>query len=447
MTVLVDTRQPTLQVEAAANAPGEVTVRWRAADANLDPASLRIEYRTNPKSGWRAVALGPARRADGHTTWHPDVERGTIELQALVSDVAGNRAVWSGHVVLPGPLTRAQGSLPMTADALAANRPRRDGSVAWSEAKREDAARKEPVNRWASQRQSPVEITRGNSRWMAQNKSGVPPRSGDPAMRNQRPTRQDAGASLPADDGADWQGVAARPRPQVIRPLPSPARAALPGPAVRSVKTSRMQLEYDDQLVTRSGGRVVQVWWTSDEGRTWRLLATDRDIRSPAEITVDGEGLFGFRVVALGARGKLGIPPQAGDQPEMMLAVDLTRPTVRILSARQSSAEVIDVQWQASDRRLAERPISLSYSVTPTGRRTSIADGIANTGHYPWRFDGRVPTPFYLHVEAKDAAGNVGQTTLRQPISLTRREQQGGAIRDVRPLGTSATRPQRYQFY
>ncbi|MCH8044320.1 MAG: hypothetical protein IID44_11440 [Planctomycetes bacterium] len=460
LTVLVDTREPTLRVTAGSDAPGEVTVRWDARDANLETSSLNIEYRTDPRSAWRKVAIGSADLRDGRVTWRPGVLQGTVELQAEVSDVAGNRAVWSGRAVLAGLSTSAMGSrFQQPGDPFAANRHRPDGSVAWSQAKREDAEPKRPVSRWASQQQPPVE----------KSSSGVPPFSGDFATRTEPITRQDSPSTLSAADAGRWRAAAPtaigasqyagtptrganasggnRPLPQVVSPQQNRPAAASAAATVRSVGSSRLEIPYDDRQFARSGVRAVQVWWTRDEGRSWSLLDTDRDVRSPAVVSVEGEGTFGFRVVALGARGAAGQTPRAGEQPAMMLAVDLTRPVVRIAQAQQTSADTLTVRWQASDTRLAERPISLSYSITPSGRRVSIAAGIANTGSYLWRFDGRVPRQFYLHVAAQDAAGNIGRATFGQPISITRRAPQVGTARNRQPSGTSAIRPRRYQFY
>ena len=66
------------------------------------------------------------------------------------------------------------------------------------------------------------------------------------------------------------------------------------------------------------------------------------------------------------------------------------------------------ISWEADDRMLAGRCVSLFFSDSPTGRWSTIARGLENTGRYCWSADRRVPERIYLRLEVRDEAGNVG---------------------------------------
>jgi hypothetical protein len=179
----------------------------------------------------------------------------------------------------------------------------------------------------------------------------------------------------------------------------------------RMVNSRTFELEYDVDSVGPSGIGRVELWGTRDGGRTWRSFVADDGNRGSLRVTVDEEGMYGFCIVAANGAGVGGKPPAAGQKPEMILGVDLTKPVAQILSAQQG----VDVEfgkvviaWQADDQYLADRPVTLSYSANRSGPWTQIATGLENTGRYVWLIDSRIPPRVYLRLEVRDLAGNVG---------------------------------------
>src|SRR6266436_1087854 len=59
LRLIIDTQRPQLLVQAAVDDSGNVNVSWSAADANLIPTSLKIEYQDAAGSGgpWQSVEL------------------------------------------------------------------------------------------------------------------------------------------------------------------------------------------------------------------------------------------------------------------------------------------------------------------------------------------------------------------------------------------------------
>ena len=138
-------------------------------------------------------------------------------------------------------------------------------------------------------------------------------------------------------------------------------------------------------------------------------------------VTVPEEGTYGFSAVVQNGAGVSGPPPKSGQQPEIWIVVDMTKPLVRIASAMQGSgpeARSLIISWEASDQRLTAAPISLSYGLSPTGPWNPIASGLENTGHYAWAIDSGTPPQLYLRLEARDEAGNVGTFITPQPVVL-----------------------------
>ncbi|MEN6558992.1 MAG: hypothetical protein ABFC54_12525 [Thermoguttaceae bacterium] len=204
----------------------------------------------------------------------------------------------------------------------------------------------------------------------------------------------------------------------------------------RMVNSLTFELDYDVESVGPSGIGRVELWGTRDGGRSWRRYRTDGDRRSPLVAHVDDEGVYGFRVVVTNGSGLGGKAPAAGDLPDLWIGVDQTKPTARIVSAQQgvdAEAGRLIIAWQADDQALAARPVSLSFRAETSGPWLPIASGLENTGRYAWPIDGRTPAQFYLRLEVRDEAGNVGvyQTSDLVTVDQSRPKIR---IRDVRPV-------------
>lgn len=220
--------------------------------------------------------------------------------------------------------------------------------------------------------------------------------------------------------------------------------AKLPsGVEPKLVNSRSFALEYEVEDVGGWGVSKVQLWGTRDGGQTWHFYAQDDDNRSPLYVTVDGEGVYGFRIVVQSAAGPSGFPPQAGDQPELWVGVDLQRPQAELLSVETGEGNLSDhliLRWRADDDNLEPRPISLLYSSRPAGPWSAVATGLENTGSYAWRLDRYVPSQLYLRLEVRDTAGNLSAYQTAKPVRLDRPEPTG-SLRAVEPLGPSASTP------
>jgi hypothetical protein len=205
------------------------------------------------------------------------------------------------------------------------------------------------------------------------------------------------------------------------------------------VNSKTFELDYTIESAGMWGLSKVELWGTTDDGRAWRSFTVDADNQSPMQVTVDAEGLYGFRI-EVQRNGDASAPaPQSGQAPEVWVLVDLTPPTLKLERIEQGAgaqADELTVTWQAADASLAPRPIALAYSPSPTGPWTEIASDLENTGRHTWRLDQQTPERFYFRITARDLAGNVGTFETPQALRVEGARPRG-RIQGVRPLGTA----------
>jgi hypothetical protein len=201
-------------------------------------------------------------------------------------------------------------------------------------------------------------------------------------------------------------------------------------------RAKSFSLEYTVENDPDSPVAAVELWGTTDEGLTWQVWGEDPDRASPFDIQVETEGLFGFRMIIVGANGLASNRPRNGDNADAWIHVDTELPQARITSAlygkgKESGSLVIE--YRVADEYLPERPIVLSYSETPEGPWNVAASGVRNQGRYVWPADPSLPPTIYLKLEAYDLAGNVAVHRLESPIEV-----QGlaprGLILGLRPI-------------
>lgn len=420
LKVIVDTAPPVVELEAR-DEQGEIFLRWHAADPHLKVDTLKLEYRVAGSSAaWQRVAVDALENAQnphelrGETTFIlPIREQGaSIVVRAEANDRAGNRTVKEQPLA---PHDGESVSPPAMPPSFA-----QDAGVTPAKPAAPTAYPKTSTPDWTAQ-ESPALVD-----------GARPPR---PAPTDRPARREMVNASF-------------RSGAERLRELPSaeptaeetPANIA-PPPGVHPhlVNKPRFELLYDVEATGSAGVDQVELWMTKNGGGVWTRYGLDEDCRSPVSVSVPGEGLYGFRVVVETTVGLRSPAPAAGDLPDIWVEVDLTRPELRLVSADQGNGDEADrlvVCWEASDRHLAGRGISLRWSPSPQGPWNTIASGLENSGRYAWRLDQRLPRQIFLLVEARDDAGNVSSNQLTQPVSLDLIRPQG-RIRDVRPLSVA----------
>ena len=160
------------------------------------------------------------------------------------------------------------------------------------------------------------------------------------------------------------------------------------------------------------------MWYTHD-GRRWEKCPTGAQRTSPYVLEVKEEGLYGITLVASSGVGLKKRPPRPGDNAQIWVDVDVTRPAVRLTGCKVGTgpeADSMTITWRASDKHFGEHPITLSYSEQADGPWSPIVTNVENTGSYVWKMPSNVPQRLMIRLEATDLAGNVGTTQTHEPV-------------------------------
>lgn len=407
LKVLVDTLPPRIEFSAQANDVGQVVASWRVFDEHLIGQSLQVEYQSVGHAGaaaWQPVAVelprdGAIRTSlSGNTSWPPPLDASAINVRARIRDSAGNIEVVNRRVALPHVPLAERRQPPM---AKPSTQP--------------------PVDLFA---RSPSQGTVGQ-KWLADNDAGAFPDSIPPSPS------QIAAQNTHRPDAAPGQApVRLPPAPPATNQLVSTSNqsyAATPfkplslGQRPRPTRSNRFSLQYDVESVGPEGVAGVVFWMTRDNGRTWSRWGDDPDKQSPHIIEVDEDGVYGFRIVVSGINGLAGKSPRDGDPPDIVIGVDTTKPSARIVSAPFGTGSQVGhllINWQAHDDQLAARPVKLLFSENAAGPWSAIADELPNTGQYAWLVDPRSTRQVFLRLEVRDEAGNVQVDQLSRPINV-----------------------------
>ncbi len=456
LRLIVDTQKPDLKMTALINPSGQPELTWTITDATLSAPSLKIEYQnaSGEDENWNTVELSSkenvvsAAGIVGKKTLSLPAGTKAINVRAEVADVAGNRSVFSQHLTLPTQQDLAEEQQreldqPLLADASARRWPK--GNALESEREKSEGLAAVPPadapaeNPAKEQEPEPKLVTNpfaGTGRLAAlpgnierepvRSEAALPPPEEGAESREEMPPAEQ---SLPHQDDIGPIGPSRREslpptlptRPEsTTRPLPN-GNSIPAGDRTRLSSAKRFNLDYDVEAVGPEGIAEVELWGTSDGGKTWVKWGTDPDRVSPMEVEVSREAAYGFRVVIVGKNGLVGNRPNSGDEADIWIEIDATRPVARITAAAYGEGEhagELDIRWDAQDEHMGPRPITLSFSDRADGRYTTIAAGLPNTGQYYWRFDPRSPRQIYLKLEARDEAGNVAADALADPINV-----------------------------
>jgi hypothetical protein len=188
---------------------------------------------------------------------------------------------------------------------------------------------------------------------------------------------------------------------------------------VQYVKSRTFSLTYSIENEGPSKVKHVDVWVTQDS-RSWEKLPTQARPEGPHQVTVTKEGRYGFTLIPVSGVGLSEQAPKLGDEPQVWVVVDETKPAVsslRVEIGRGPDKDKLLIRWSATDKYLAEQPISVKYATSPEGPWTELKTKLDNTGTYTHPTEG-LPPEVYVQVEAVDRAGNVGSARTREPVKV-----------------------------
>ena len=387
MKVLVDTVPPKVNLEGQPRRGSIASVRWEVVDDRLDLGSFLLEYQTVGASEWGQVAIQKPGRI-GRETW----DAGTAEplkVRLSVGDKAGNTKVVA--LALPDGLPNG-GSTSPTGEPSDPTIPPPRGSFASSE----------------GERSSPSPIS-----------SGPPPMPG-------------VGAGLESSGSSNVGNFNPfEARDPAGEEAPSRGQAAEPANPPIQVSNPRFGLKYEVDDAGPNGPAAVELFVTSDGGRTWHSRGEDQDRTSPFPVDLGGEGTFGLKLVAKSAANQGDQPPVAGEPPRTIVEVDSSGPSVKLESVRIVGSKAV-ITWQASDPHPGTRPVMISVKpdAPNAGWQPVTPSPIDNTGQFTWLIPANCPPRVHFRVDVVDALGNRGlaETTETGSILVDRTKPKGRII-------------------
>lgn len=187
----------------------------------------------------------------------------------------------------------------------------------------------------------------------------------------------------------------------------------------RTVKSRQFNIDYRIDDIGPSGVSTIELFVSQNNGDKWYRYGIDADHRSPFEVDVPSDGVYGFAMRVVSGAGLTDPAPQPGERPEISIVVDSSPPVVNLFPLQQgqgADANRILITWKAADQKLADRPIALSYAANPDGPWQQISDWLPNTGQYIWNVGPGIPPRLYIRVVARDAAGNLARVDTPQPV-------------------------------
>jgi hypothetical protein len=187
--------------------------------------------------------------------------------------------------------------------------------------------------------------------------------------------------------------------------------------AASVVNSKRLQINYEVKDVGPSGLAVVELWYRHNGG-PWQKYG-DAPQQPPFVVDVPDEGRYDFTLLARNRAAQGKTRPDAGDEPQVAVEVDLTKPAVAVVAPRYDPKEnTLTLLWQATDRNLGAQPIALCWSRDPRGPWVPIITQLPNTGRYVWKLPAGLPERFWVQVEASDLAGNVATVATADAVAL-----------------------------
>lgn len=490
LRVRVDSSRPQASLRADLDHQGSLIIDLRVFDEHLDLSTALIRLRTDRDTQWREVPVTTLSRIGQSYEGQLEVLIPSCREVAIVftiADLAKN--VGEASLLYSVPRTAANSKemqLASTGTAVESSRTGSEtagvnfpGAVIWDSphdragqftqqvnaAKQGVAIAKSTAEaELAGGQASPKSLAWPQAASSTSNQSGNFPTSPRIIQANQQPIGPGKFAknvlelelSPPVQPLLEELGL-----PDALPERPENTGSTAPRPETRSpaidnvnppaapeaLSENRLDLPYYcrsrtfslDYSVEALGGNTlseVELWGSEDHGRSWQKWGSDPDRSSPFDVKVGNDGLFGFRMVLVGAGGTVLGHPKPGEDADAWIQIDTSQPNCKITRAVYgvgSEAGMLVIDYTCTDDALSEQAISLWWSASPEGPWTPVANGLKNTGLYLWKADAGLPNRAYLKLDAVDKAGNIGTHRLDLPIDtkgLTPR----GRIQGIRPI-------------
>jgi hypothetical protein len=406
LIVVVDTTKPNLKIDLKQSEPGRIAMQWSIEDASVDTSSIVLEFTQTGMAEWQQIPVKPS--ANGQTSWAIP-GGGLVAVRGRVKDSAGNEAQSQYQVDIsaigsstPGLSTPPAGRPDFNSPIASGQNPLLSGIPSPGTNPMLGALPPRLGNGYPSKSAQPL----------------TTPSPFGPAVSGSTPGAGTPG--VPGPNGApQWQQRNVSSIPGTANPSQIPAYQPPVPVGHRTVKSRQFNIDYRIDDIGPSGVSTIELFVSQNNGDKWYRYGMDEDHRSPFEVEVPSDGVYGFVMRVVSGAGLTDPSPQPGERPEISIVVDSSPPVVNLFPLQQGTgadANRILITWKAADQKMADRPIALSYAANPNGPWQQISDWLPNTGQYIWNVGQGIPPRLYVRVVARDAAGNLARVDTPQPV-------------------------------
>ncbi|HKB39467.1 MAG TPA: hypothetical protein VKD72_23725 [Gemmataceae bacterium] len=161
--------------------------------------------------------------------------------------------------------------------------------------------------------------------------------------------------------------------------------------------------------------RELELYVSSNQGRTWDLAARATPSQSLFRCSVPGEGLYWFTVLIIDQHKRKEPPTPYGAEPGQKLIVDMKKPDVRLVSAERKDGTVV-VRWDISEEYLNLPSLRLEYRPTD-GPETWTSVPITREQSGQAVIDN--PAAVTVRLSVEDMAHNVGMAEAKVPAAAS----------------------------
>jgi len=433
LIVIVDTTKPSLKIDLKQAGPGRVALQWSIDDVSVDTASIFLEFTQTGMADWQQIPVKPSK--SGQTSWAIP-SGGLVAVRGRAKDSAGNEAQSQYQIDItptgnqpiapstPSGIPDFNAAIASQQNPLLSQTPGQFGIPSGSQYPATTTPGSNPMLGALPPRASspPNDYTSNSaiplpgSSPTQQLPSGSP---FGPAVTGTTPGTGSGGFPAPGGNIPGWQQQNVSAIPGTANTSQIPAYQP-PGPVGhRTVKSRQFNIDYRIDDIGPSGVSTIELFVSQDNGDKWYRYGRDEDQRSPFEVEVPSDGVYGFVMRVVSGAGLTDPPPQPGERPEISIVVDSSPPIVNLFPLQQGTGadtNRILITWKAADQKMADRPIALSYAANPDGPWQQISDWLPNTGQYIWNVSKGIPPRLYVRVVARDAAGNLARVDTPQPV-------------------------------
>lgn len=427
LQIEVDTKVPEIAVKVSEPMPGKARVVWACNDPGVVAESMMMEVIDGTTGTRRSVQVEPL--AEGSTVL-PIPAGGMMQVRVSFEDLAGNRGesrvdFESENSLLtrpemqspdapvnppqPGTPIKPIGPTPFPNVEPAKPEP-------LPEPEPEPEPKPEPIPEPAPE---PTPVPQPPP--LPQERPvPMPVPQPDPVPTPvERPVIPDLPPTLPIPQPMP-------PEPEPAEPTPSPEDQGL-----HYVSNRMFSLEYAVDDVGPSGVSSVDLFVTENGGKQWFRYGSDADRKSPFQIDTMGEGTFGFAIRIRNGVGVADIPPQPGEQPEILITVDQTPPAIEMSQpvVRKGRANSVQFTWRIREINPATESVRLEMSATEGGKWMPVFDWQADRGGFEMPIPEGLPPAVHFRLTARDAAGNLTSAQTVRPVVVDMHKPSGRLLR------------------